>query len=187
MDDKATSSEHETREPGKSAPEWSPDIHQQLRQIAERHLYRERQGITFDPTDLVHEAYLSLCNLRMVPNDEHHFLNLVSTAMRRILVDHARRNASQKRGSSPVRVTLSHVDLQVADRGPQILELDQLLNQLHAADERKAKIAEMHYFGGLTQNEVAAALGLSESTVVRQLRFIRSWLHARLQLDSEQA
>lgn len=159
---------------------WSEHIHGALREIAERHLRRESPTITFTPTDLVHEAYLRLSSLQMGFVDRQHFVRLASTQMRRLLVEHARRKQSQKRGESPTVVTLSHADASADTTGIKVIELDLLLTDLARADERKARIAELHYFGGLSQAETAEVLAISEATVVRDLRFLRGWLAMEL-------
>ena len=159
---------------------WSGQIHEVLRDIARRHLRRESAGITLAPTDLVHEAYLRLSALQMGFVDRPHFVRQASTEMRRILVDHARRKQSQKRGERAVRVTLRSADLPSDSEGLRVVELDLLLTDLAKADARKAKIAELHYFGGFTQDETAAALEISAATVVRELRFLRGWISAQL-------
>ncbi|AVP98538.1 RNA polymerase subunit sigma-24 [Ahniella affigens] len=161
---------------------WSEHIHGVLRDIAERHLRRESPTITFTPTDLVHEAYLRLSSLHMGFADRQHFVRLASTQMRRLLVEHARRKHSQKRGEGPIVVTLSHADASADTGGLRVIELDLLLTDLARADERKARIAELHYFGGFSQAETAEALDISEATVVRDLRFLRGWL--AMQLDA---
>lgn len=152
-----------------------------LNQIAERHLLGEHHSVTLEASDLVQEAYLRLADLSMPLNDRQHFLSMASTAMRRVLVDHARRKQAVKRGERPIQITLISRPGQSQEvEAVQLLELDELLNDLDQADSRKARIAEMHYFGGLTRAEIAAATGLSPATLGRELRFVRSWIHARL-------
>ena len=159
---------------------WTTQVHDLLREIARRHLSGEGR-VTLNPTDLVHEAYLRMVGLNMGFVDRSHFVRFTSTQMRRVLVDHARRKAADKRGRHAQRLTLrpDHADASSAD-GLQIVELDLLLTALAKADPRKARIAEFHYFGGLTQEETAAALDVSPATVVRELRFLRSWIPTQL-------
>ncbi len=164
---------------------WSQQAHALLRQVAQRQLRDERGSITLDPTDLVHEVYLRLESLRMPLANRQHFLRMAATTMRRILVDHARRKLSQKRGESPVQVTLRSDSIaELHDDGIKVVELDLLLTDLASVDQRKVRIAELHFFGGLTQDEVAAALAISTATVVRELRFVRSWIHAQMHGDA---
>lgn len=165
--------------PASAEAHWNRQIHDALREVARRHLRRESAGITLAPTDLVHEAYLRLQALRMGFVDRQHFVRQASTEMRRILVDHARRKQSQKRGERPERVSLRTADLPAGD-GLRVVELDLLLTDLARADPRKAKIAELHYFGGFTQEETATALEISPATVVRELRFLRGWIATEL-------
>lgn len=175
------------RPPSGGDEHWSGEVHQVLREVARRHLRREGPDITLQPTDLVHEAYLRVCELEMPFVDRQHFVRLTSTFMRRVLVEHARKKGRDKRGGRPRRVTLQTRDLQGNDEGLRVLELDLLLDSLAKADARKAKIAEVYYFAGLTQDETAAALEISPATVVRELRFIRSWIHAQLAPAAGQA
>jgi RNA polymerase sigma factor (TIGR02999 family) len=166
--------------PASATEPWSEEVHDLLREIAQRHLRREGQAITLQPTDLVHEAYLRLAGLTMKFENLQHFVRMSSTLMRRVLVDHARKKNREKRGQRPIRVTLKTCDMSDQDSGLQVIELDLLLTSLAKADPRKAKIAEVYYFVGLTQEETAEALELSPATVVRELRFIKSWIHAQL-------
>ena len=160
---------------------WNNTVLPLLEQLAERQLRGERDDITLEAGDLVQEAYLRLSNLEMPFNDRRHFVSMMSTAMRRVLVDHARRKQAEKRGVRPVRITLLSQDSAVLDDGTvQLLELDGLLNELARADPRKAQLVELHYFGGLTRAEMAEATGLSPATLGRELSFARSWIHARL-------
>lgn len=170
---------------GVDAPFWNTTVLPLLEQIAERHLRGERGSITLEASDLVQEAYLRLSGLSMPLNDRQHFVSMVSTAMRRVLVDHARRKQAIKRGDRPVRITLLSRE---ADRtehdAVQLLELDSLLHDLARADPRKARIVELYYFGGLTRAELAEATGLSPATLGRELSFARSWIAAQLE-DTE--
>ena len=161
---------------------WSEQAHTLLRQVAQRQLNGEVASITLSPTDLVHDVYLRLEGLRMPIADRQHFLRMAATTMRRVLVDHARRKLSQKRGERPLQITLGSADVTaLQEDGMKVVELDLLLSSLAKADLRKARIAELHYFGGLTQDEVATALDISAATVVRELRFLRSWIHTQIQ------
>lgn len=163
-----------------STADCDAQLHALLRQLAARHLQGESRGFTLNPTDLVHEAWLRMAGLRLPFVDRSHFLRVASTQMRRVLVDSARRKSALRRGAFAQRLTLRS-DLQGSqDDGLQVVELDLLLTALARADARKAQIAELHYFGGLTQDETAEALGISAATVVRELRFLRSWIGSQL-------
>jgi RNA polymerase sigma factor (TIGR02999 family) len=163
------------------AGNWDAPILSLLEQIAERHLRGERAAITLEPGDLVQEAYLRLTDLAMPLRDRRHFISMVSTTMRRVLVDHARRKQAAKRGARPVRITLRvHDEEQDGHQAMQLLELDALLDDLARADPRKARLVEMHYFGGMTRSEMAEVTGLSPATLGRELSFARSWIQAQL-------
>lgn len=159
---------------------WNTTVLPLLEQIAERHLRGERESITLEPADLVQEAWLRLSGLAMPLQDRRHFVSMASTAMRRVLVDHARRKQAAKRGARPVRITLHSGDDESDNGAVQLLELDVLLSDLARADQRKAQLVEMHYFGGLTRTEMADITGLSPATLGRELSFARSWIHAQL-------
>lgn len=160
---------------------WDTQVLPLLHQIAERHLLGEHHAITLEAGDLIQEAYLRLAELSMPLKDRQHFLSMASTAMRRVLVEHARRKQAVKRGERPLRITLlSRQGRSQDDQAVQLLALDQLLNDLARSDVRKARVAEMHYFSGLTRAEMAEVTGLSPATLGRELRFVRSWIHAQL-------
>lgn len=162
-------------------PFWNSTVLPLLEQLAEKHLRGERDDITLEAGDLVQEAYLRLSSLAMPFNDRRHFVRMMSTAMRRVLVDHARRKQAAKRGARPVRITLlSQEAVALDEHAVQLLELDALLDELAHADPRKAQLVELHYFGGLTRAEMADATGLSPATLGRELSFARSWIHAKL-------
>jgi RNA polymerase sigma factor (TIGR02999 family) len=175
-----TSIEHPAWPDPPSASEWDVQLYDLLRQLAARHLRGEARNFTLNPTALVHEAWLRMAGLRMAFVDRAHFLRVASTQMRRVLVDSARRKGALRRGAFAQPLTLRGDLAGNDDAGLQVVELDLLLTALARADTRKAQIAELHYFGGLTHDETAAALGISAATVVRELRFLRSWFGAQL-------
>ena len=160
-----------------------PIVYGELRRIARRHLSRERGDHTLQHTALVHEAYLELVEMQVGWNDRAHFFAIAARAMRRILVDHARSRNRDKRGGEFVRVGLENAaDLPAANRGLDLLVLDDALERLAQIDPRKSEIIEMRYFGGLTQQELADALGVSLATVNRDLIWAKDWLKADLGL-----
>lgn len=162
--------------------ELLPLLHAELRRVASRHLGRERPGHTLQPTALVNEAYVRLVGQRdMQWQSRAHFIGVAAQLMRFILVDHHRKKRNAKRGGAAIRVTFSE-DLEVADArgGGDFLALDAALAKLSAQDERKAKIAELKYFGGLNTEETAEALSVSTATVVREWRLARAWLQREL-------
>ena len=158
----------------------------ELRQVADRYLRRERDGHTLQPTALVHEAYLRLFGKGEIDwNDHAHFVRTSARAMRRILVDHARKRQRDKRGGGAHQVTYSESAIQDSNEQPEtLLSLNDSLDRLQAMDPRQAEIVEMLYFTGLTQQETAQALGLSEVTVRREWRSARAWLWSQLRKEA---
>jgi RNA polymerase sigma factor (TIGR02999 family) len=157
-----------------------PLIYDELHRLAGTFMRGERPGHTFSPTDLVSEAYVRLGSARPEEwNDRVHFFALAARAMRQALVDHARRRTAGKRGAGERPVTLEE-GLVAADRPEELLRLDEALDALAAEDERKARVVELHYFGGLTQGEIAEALEVHVNTVGRDLRFAQAWLQRHL-------
>jgi RNA polymerase sigma factor (TIGR02999 family) len=141
----------------------------------------ERGGNSLQATALVNEAYLRLVGAQGVPwRDRHHFLAVAARAMRRILVDRARARRSQKRAGDAVRVTFDEA-LQVTNEpGPDLVALDDALNELAVFDERKSRVIELRYFGGLSVEETAAILQVSPDTVMRDWRLAKAWLSRAL-------
>ena len=136
----------------------------ELRRIAQAQLYRERSDHTLTPTALVNEAYLKLFREGCGWNDQNHFLSSAATAMRHVLVDHARHRDTAKRGGGILRIPLDDVLREPSDQDPELTALDDALQELAELDERQAKIIEMRYFAGLTIEEVAKVLDVSPST-----------------------
>ena len=155
-------------------------VYQDLRGQASRYLRRERAGHTLEPTALVHEAYLRLVPPREPWQSRAHFFAVAAQAMRRILVDHARRRASIKRGGALTRVTLEAGMAVGGQREVDLLALDEALEQLSELDPRQAQIVELRFFGGLSIEETSAALGASPTTIKRDWSLARAWLHRKL-------
>ncbi|MBI5168667.1 MAG: sigma-70 family RNA polymerase sigma factor [Candidatus Eisenbacteria bacterium] len=156
-------------------------VYDELRDLAAGYLRRERADHTFQPTALAHEAFLRLMGQRALPReDRSHFLALAAQAMRRILTDHARRRNAAKRGSGALRVTLAAVDAEAAAAEFDMGALDDALHKLAALDERRARVVDLRFFGGLTIEETAEALGVSPATVKTDWAFARAWLHREL-------
>lgn len=155
-------------------------FYRELRQLAAIHLARERSGHTFGPTALLHEAYLRLSSAEHLEiRDRAHLLATASKVMRQVLVDHARRRCAGKRGDGRANELLDEQRIAV-DRPWELVELDLALRALAEHDERKARVVELHYFGGLTQDEIAAVCELHVNTVARDLRFAEAWLRKEL-------
>ena len=159
-----------------------PLVYEELHRLAERHLARERAGHTLQPTAVVHEAYLKLVDQKRVAwKNRGHFFAVAAQAMRRLLVDHARRHAAAKRGGAVTLVPLEAVaDPAVAPTEADVLALDRALEKLAALDATQAKVVELRYFGGLTLDETADVLGASASTVGRAFRLAKAWLYREL-------
>lgn len=162
-----------------------PVVYDELRRRAAVQMRRERRDHTLRPTGLVHETYLRLCEQNSAWQNREHFFGLASRLMRRILVDHARARAAAKRGAG-LRVTLVDVPAAAAAE-PDLLDLDAALDQLAALDERQARLVELRYFGGLTQEETARILGVSLATANREWAMARAWLFHRLKPRSPEA
>ncbi len=164
-----------------------PLLYGELRALARRRMQAERSGHTLQPTEVVHEAYLRLVGQEAEPRDRNHFLALASTAMRRVLVDHARGRGASKRGSDPTRVTLSE-NAAVGDRRDlDVLEVDQALQRLAELDARQARLVELRFFGGLEVEEAAAVLEVSPATAARDWRIARAWLSRELEPGGDPA
>lgn len=160
-------------------------VYGELRSIAAAQMAHERPSHTLEPTALAHEAYLRLIRQDHVTwRDRAHFFAIASRVMRRILVDHARAARCGKRGGKRLRITLSDLGAAPDCRPDLMLEIDRLLHSLADRDPVKASIVEMRFFGGMTEDETAAALGCSARTVRRQWRTARAWLLRFFDLES---
>jgi len=154
-----------------------PLVHQELRRIARRCMGRERRGNSLQPTALVNETYLRLIDVQRVRwQDRAHFFAMSARLMRRVLVDAARAKASRKRGGGGQRVTYVEELLPATQPTHDLLALDDALHALAEEDSRKSQVVEMRFFGGLTVEETAEALGVSRDTVIRDWVFAKSWL-----------
>ena len=158
-----------------------PLVYDELRRIASRYMKRERAGHTLQTTALVNEAYLRLVNQQEIDwQGRTHFFAVAAQVMRRLLVDHARTNHYAKRGGNAVQVTLDEGAIVAENKNVEILALDEALTRLAAMDERKVRIVELRYFGGLSVEETAAVLELSEITVKREWLKAKAWLFREL-------
>ncbi len=154
----------------------------ELHSLARSYFERECREHTLQPTALVHEAYLRLAGRDVAFNDREHFLATAARAMRHVLIDHARARGAGKRGGKSARVDIDSCDL-LDSRAGDLLVLDDALEQLMAEDEQLGRIVEMRFFGGLSEDEVAAVLKVSRRTVTRGFQMARNWL--RIRLDPE--
>jgi len=162
-----------------------PLVYDELHALARRHLRGERPGHTLQTTALIHEAYLRLAGADARWEDRVHFFAVAAQTMRRILVDHARTRGRAKRGGGVAPITLEDAAIVAAEPPADLVELDEALERLSSLDPRKARVVELHYFGGLTYDETAAALGVSAATVDRELRMAKAWLYHELRPEAE--
>jgi RNA polymerase sigma factor (TIGR02999 family) len=158
-----------------------PLIHDELRRIARRCLQGERANHSVQATELVNEAYLRLVDVQQVDwQDRTHFLAMSARLMRRVLVDLARSRGADKRGGGAVRVTLDDAVIGGVAPDADVIRLDDALKALAALDDRKSRVVELRFFGGLTADETAVALEVSSKTVLRDWEFARAWLQREL-------
>ena len=168
-----------------AADRLMPLVYTELREIAQGCLRRERPGHTLQPTALVHEVFLKLVDQTGVDyRGRTHFLAVSAQAMRRILVDHARARARDKRGGGRPRIELDESLTVSARRDEDLLALDEALEKLAQLDPRQAKIVELRFFGGLTVEDVAEALGVSKRTIESEWTMVRAWLRRELSEES---
>jgi len=152
-------------------------VYPQLRALAFHLLRGERPDHTLQPTALVHEAWLKLIDQSSVDwANRAHFLGIAAQAMRRILVDHARGKKRQKRGVGWERVDLEGAPPELSGEGVDLVELDEALDRLREQSERQVRVVELRFFAGLTHEEIARVLDVSERTVEREWRMARAWL-----------
>lgn len=157
-------------------------VYDELRRIARGYLRGERAAITLQPTVLVHEAYMRLVGQRGVSwENRSHFFAVASQMMRRILVDHARKRQAEKRGGSVLTISIDGAVEPVVSPEVDVLDVDEALGLLAAVAPRQAQIVELRFFGGLTIEETAEALGMSPITIKREWRVARAWLLARME------
>lgn len=162
-----------------------PLVYEQLRRMARRQLSAEADGHTLTATALVHEAWLKLVDQTQTEwQDRTHFFAIASLAMRRILVDFARRHRAIRRGgvdgTPPAPISLDSVELSVAERADALIALDEALERLAEVDPRLARVVECRFFAGLTEEETAEALNVSRRTVAREWALARGWLYQEL-------
>src|SRR5260370_39009786 len=145
-----------------------PLVYDELRRLASQYMNQERGDHTLQPTALVHEAYLRLVDqTRVTWKNRAHFFGIAAQAMRRILIDHARAHAREKRGGSARRLSLDEAAIMPEERAADLVALDEALQSLAKFDERKARVVELRFFGGLSVDETAEVLDLHRATVMR--------------------
>lgn len=157
-----------------------PLVYRELQRLARRAMRGERDGHTLQTTALVHEAFIALADAKVAWTDRAHFFAIAARQMRRILVNHGEAHRAAKRGGGLVHAQLDEALDVVGTPSAEISDLDDALRRLEAFDARKAQILELHYFGGLTYDEMAEVMQLSASTVDAELRFAKAWLRTQL-------
>jgi RNA polymerase sigma factor (TIGR02999 family) len=161
-----------------------PIVFDELRLMARRQLRHERSNHTLQPTALVNEVFIRLVDVRQVRwQDRSHFLAMSARLMRRVLVDAARARGYEKRGGGAAQTSLDLGRLAAIQKPPEIVALDTVLRALEAKDPRKSQVVELRFFGGLTVDETAEALGVSVATVMRDWKLARTWLLRELRRD----
>jgi RNA polymerase sigma factor (TIGR02999 family) len=179
---------HDWSEGDKQAAEQlMPLVYDELRRLARGYLRRERPDHTLQPTALVNEAYLKLIDQRRVNwQNRHHFFGIAAQMMRRILVDHAREHATEKRGGSRCKLSLDAADIpSTGERAQELVALDEALQKLAEVFPRKGRVVELRFFGGFSVGETAGVLGVSDKTVMREWESAKLWLYR--EMDSEGA
>jgi len=165
---------------GGSFDDLVPAVYDELRMLARSQLRRLRPGQTLDTTALVHEAYLRLSEAEPRWENRRHFFATAAKVMRHLLVDAARRRGSAKRGGDAERLEIREDDAAVVHEAEEVLEIDRALEELAEHLPRLARVVECRFFGGLTEEETAEALGVTDRTVRRDWVKARAWLHHRL-------
>ena len=162
-------------------------VYQELHQVAAAKIARERPGHTLQATALVHEAYLRLAGNLDALHGRRHFFAAAAEAMRRILIDHARRKSAARHGGDHHRVALDHLDIETGGDTDQLdlLALDEALTGFEAEEPDKANLVKLRYFAGMTNAEAAQAMEISVTTAERYWAYARAWLFARMRQDDE--
>jgi RNA polymerase sigma factor (TIGR02999 family) len=163
----------------------TPLIYDELRRIAHRYARRERNGHTLQTTALINEAYVRLAD-HDSPNwqNRQHFFAVTAQVMRHVLIDHARRRQALKHGAGAQQVSLSEAEAMTNERAAELIALDDALEELAEFDSRKSEVVQLRYFGGLSLEETAEALGVSLMTVRRDWRVAKAWLYKAVNRES---
>ena len=162
-------------------------VYEELRRLARAHMRREAPGHLLQPSALVNEAFIRLLAQDDGFENRGHFFALASSLMRRILVDHARNHLAAKRGGNVIHVDFTFAETRagLSMRSEEMLSLDDALSRLSQLDERQCRVVEMRFFGGMKDQEIASALGVTVRTVLRDWTSARAWLHAELTSPTE--
>jgi len=160
-------------------------LYGELRRLAASYLRRERSGHTLQPTALVNEAYLRLLEQEQTDwKNKSHFMAIAAQAMRRVLVDHARRRHAEKRGGPLPRLSLEEVIVYSQEQAGELIVLDELMERLARIDPQQARVVELRVFGGMTVEETAEVLGISPATVKRDWAMAKAWLAREMDRSS---
>lgn len=158
-----------------------PFVYAQLKRQAQILMSKERSDHTLQPTALVHEAFMRLSEESGIEwENRSHFYGIASHLMRQILIQHARKHTAAKRGNNKIHFSVHDVQIPIEERAGSIIVLDEALERLAAIDERQAKVVEMRFFGGFTNEEIAESLGVTERTVIRIWKAAKFWLFREL-------
>lgn len=160
--------------------ELYPLVYDELHRLARRYMSREKKGHTLQTTALINEAYVRLVGQKVNWANRSHFFAISAQIMRRILIDHARRQAYLKRGGGAQQVSLEEAATVTPDQSGELLRLDEALKSLAEMDPRRSQVVELRYFGGLNNEEIAGVLNVSENTVTRDWNMARAWLYQQL-------
>jgi len=164
-----------------ASEELLPLVYEELRKLAAARMAQESSGHTLQPTALVHEAWLRLAgDSQRQWQNRAHFFGAAAEAMRRILIENARRKSRLKRGGDQVRVDIDDLDLAATTPDDRVLLIDEALEQFKTEDPERAKIVLLKFFGGLTNQEVAESMDVNERTVERQWAFAKAWLYEKI-------
>ncbi len=169
-----------------AADQLLPLVYEDLRGLADGYFRFDRGGHTLQPTALVHEAFVKLVQSSSSWKSRAHFFAVAATAMRQIMIDHARRKRTEKHGGGLERVTLDNLITPNGEKDVDIVALDEILAELARLDPRQYRIVEMRFFGGLTEEEVATILGVSRTTVQSEWRAAKAWLSKELRKAESQ-
>jgi RNA polymerase sigma-70 factor (ECF subfamily) len=166
---------------GQVPSQLMPLVYQELRRLADHYMSHERVSHTLQPTALVNEAYLRLIDQTRVNwQNRAHFFGIAAQLMRRILLDHARAHHAGKRGGVAKRLSLEEAAILPEERASDLIALDEALEELAKLDDRKSRIVELRFFGGLGVDETAEVLGIHRATVLRDWSVAKAWLHREL-------
>lgn len=158
----------------------TPIVYEELRRLAHYYMRGERKDHTLQATGLVHEAFSRLAGAEVAWQDRAHFFAVAARLMRRILIDHAKARRSEKRGGNVRHTSFDDGKRAAAEEAADLLDIDDALERLSAVDARKSDALVLHYFGGLTHDEIAQALDISPATVDRDLRLAKAWMRHEL-------